>query len=89
MSEEYSYIPPEEWFVNDQGLDEAIPKPEIPQPWTPTEAEQDYWSTWEHATGMTKKEINEQWQIQKEANRQWNLLNAHGVFYKGIYRHNP
>lgn len=63
-------------------------RPETPQPWTPTEAERDYWSTWEHATGMTREEINGQWKIQKEANREWNLANADNCWYKGTFRRN-
>ena len=63
--------------------------PEINKEWKSTKTEEDYWSTFEHATGMSRQEINAEWQRQKEANRQWNLANAHGCFVKGTYKYNP
>jgi len=66
MSEDYSYIQPEDLFVNDDGLMEAVPQPVVLQ-----------------------VNPNEEWIIQKKANRQWNLANANNCWYKGEFRRNP
>lgn len=66
MTEDYSYLPPEQVFVNEQGMFEVIAPALI---------------------SMAEQQ-DALWNKQKEENRQQNLMQADGCWYKGTFRRN-